>query len=209
MSRKPTAEEMGKNLEDFAEDAKLLEEARGLGQRTKRDVAQSIEGSGHDEARAREMGRRFAEEFAKQEAEIQAAKADSAKGAEKNAESSARTSEAPERGPKRRLRWAWPLGIAAGFATALAAGWPTIEVWLEGAVASPGGGDAGPKEREARDLVLRASEDYAAGRYRECLEKLDRATALEPALASDPDVSELRAAARAKREATPAPPDGR
>jgi hypothetical protein len=188
MTKKLTPEEMGENLEDFAEDARLLEEARGLGQRTNRDVAESLAKSPHDAARAREMGRRAAEAFAKAEAKEKEKKP-----------------KVFPLAPRRAYRWAFPAAIAASFLALFAFGRSVIVAWLSGPTVTSSL-DGGPNYEPARKLREQAEDDCRLGRFGDCLRRLDEAKALYPAGDADPDIQRLRrnAEERLAREAGPA-----
>jgi|HubBroStandDraft_2_1064218.scaffolds.fasta_scaffold178364_2 hypothetical protein len=184
MTKKLLPEEMGKNLEDFAQDAKLLEEARSLGQRTNREVAESLEKSPHDGARAREMGRRAAEAFAKAEAEEKEKEKEKDKEEEKKAKMVALA-------PRRLYRWVGPAAIAASVLALFGFERDAIVLWFSGPiVTSPF--DGGPNYERARKLQEEAWNDYRDGRFAECLQKLDEAKVLYPDGDKDPDVERLR-----------------
>jgi hypothetical protein len=70
--KKPTPEEMGRNLEEFAFWHSLEKEAELLGTRTKRELEASSTLTPEQRARAREMGRRAKEAYAKAMAEKEA-----------------------------------------------------------------------------------------------------------------------------------------
>jgi hypothetical protein len=196
MSSKLTPEEMGRNLEELVQAEELVEEAKRLGTLTKGEVAESIASSGHDQERARAMGRRAAEAFAKAAAEAkdkEAAKvAPDAKLAEKP------TSIAPLP-PPRPSRWAIPLGIAATFAAVLGLEGQTLVAWFNGVGPTTvgSGKDAGAEHTRALALDDAALEDYRQGHYADCLRKLDEAKALDPETAGIPSVVQLRKDAEA------------
>ena len=184
MSTKPTPEEMGRNLEDFAEDAKLEEEAKRLGTRTKAEVAARSNLSEENRQRARALGQRAADAFAEAKA--------------KEGPRAVHASDAPRPPPSRGMRWGLPLGIAAGFAAVAAVEGQAILAWLQGPVTPPPMHDAGPGQDRARELVAEAREECRVGRYAECVVKLNQAERIDPALERDPAAVELRAGAEAK-----------
>jgi hypothetical protein len=187
MSDKLTPEEMAKNLEEFAEDFRLEEEARRLPTMTKAEVAASLAGSGHDQEKARAIGRRAAEAFAKAAAEAEAKRA-----------AEAPVAKVVPIGSRRAVRYLVPLAAAAAVVAALAAfEGPAIVAWLS---APPGPDDirvgAGRgRLEEAHALRQDAYKDYSAERYAECLQKLDEAKALDAS--GETSVEWLRARAQA------------
>jgi hypothetical protein len=188
MNRKPTPEEMGQNLEEFAEKHELLEEADRLATRTKGEVLASLASSPHDQERAKEMGRRAAEAFAKARREREA------EGPVKPAAAIA-VIEPPSRSP---VRWMLPLGLAAGFAMTAAFEGSAILAWLEGPVTPPNTQDASGPHNRALELVAEAREDCKSARWDDCVIKISNATNLEPALSRNPEVTEMRRMAEQK-----------
>jgi|HubBroStandDraft_1064217.scaffolds.fasta_scaffold55767_2 hypothetical protein len=194
MNRKPTPEEMGQNLEEFADKHELLQEAERLGTRTKAEVLASLASSPHDQERAKEMGRRAAEAFAKGQ-----------RGPESQGFVKPVTAVLAIEPPSRPgVRWMLPLGLAAGFALTVAFEGPAILAWIEGPV-NPKMQDAGPPHRKAEELVAQAREDCKSARWSDCILKISNATSLEPALSSNPEVTEMRRMAEEKllEESTP------
>lgn len=188
MTSKLTPEEMGKNLEDIVDDLALLDEARGLGKRTKADLDASISLSPEDSARAEEMGRRANEAFAKARREREA------EGPVKPAPAIA-VIEPPSRSP---ARWMLPLGLAAGFAMTAAFEGSAILAWIEGPVNLPQSQDASAPHQRAEELVAEAREDYNNARWADCVIKISNATSLEPALSRNPQVTEMKRMAEQK-----------
>jgi hypothetical protein len=195
MSRKLTPEEMGQNLEEFAEKHALLEEAEKLETRTKAEVLAIVAASPHDHERAREIGRRAAEAFAQDRREREAESGPQPAAA-------MLAIEPPSRSP---VRWMLPLGLAAGFAMTAAFEGSAILAWIEGPVKPPKIEDAGPRDERPLELLAQAREDYAQARWTDCLLKLSHATSLQPALSRNPEVMEMRRTAeqRLLEESTP------
>jgi hypothetical protein len=185
MSTKPTPEQMGKNLEDFAADAKLEEEADRLGTRKKGEVAESLALSEEDRERARALGQRAAEAFAKRKAEA------------KPLLPPPQIAPAPSR---KIARWAVPLGIAATFAMVLAMEREALLAWIQnlGPTTVGSARDAGGDRAEANELRGRAREDYRQGRFEDCLKKLDAAKALDPEGEANAEITAMRSHAAAE-----------
>jgi hypothetical protein len=194
MNRKPTPEEMGQNLEEFADKHELLKEAERLGTRTKGEVLASLASSPHDQERAKEMGRRAAEAFAK-----------SQRGPESQGFVKPAVAVAAIEPPSRPVvRWMVPLGLAAGFALTAAFEGPAILAWIQSPVDPPKMQDASTP-RKAEELLAQAREDCNGARWTDCILKISKATTLEPALSSNPEVTEMRRMAeqRLLEESTP------
>jgi hypothetical protein len=185
MSTKPTPEQMGKNLEDFASDAKLEEEAHRLGTRKKGEVAESLALSEEDRQRARALGQRAAEAFAQRKVEA------------KPLAPPSKTAPAP---PRKIARWAVAVGIAATFAMVLAMGGEALLAWIEnlGPTTVGSARDAGDDRAEANELRGRAREDSRQGRFEDCLKKLDAAKALDPAGDANAEITAMRSHAAAE-----------
>jgi hypothetical protein len=106
---------------------------------------------------------------------------------------------AVEFGQGRGRRWMVPLGIAAGFAVAFAVAGPSMLASIQG----PHGGpsmrpDGSPRWSRATELLAEAKNDYGRGEWQASLTHVEEAMRLDPVLASDEEVVNLRAAAAAK-----------